>query len=172
MGNSRRIWIWFVMVLGTAGPTVARAEPFDVKLGLWEVTHRTETSGVPPIDTSGLTPEQRARLEAAMKARAGTQTRTRRSCLTKEKLEKELFPTDEKNASCEHTVVSSTPTVREEKMACTGEQPITGDIRFEALSRERVKGEARMAVGEGSRSMTVHSTMTARWLGSDCGNVK
>ncbi len=151
---------------------MARAEPFDVKLGLWEVTSTTDTSGTPPIDTSKLTPEQRERIEAAMKARQGTRTRTLRSCLTQEKLDKELFPADKENASCKHVVVSSSRTVREVKLECAGEHPMKGDIRFEALSRERVKGAARMTLGEGARAMKVDSTMSGRWLGSDCGNVK
>ncbi|HEX9051339.1 MAG TPA: DUF3617 domain-containing protein [Anaeromyxobacter sp.] len=171
MEHARALGLFFV-VAATAGATTARAEPFDVKPGLWEVTTTSETSGALPIDTSKLTPEQRGRLEAAMKARQGTRTHTLRSCLTQEKLDRGLFSPDKENAKCKHTVVASTRTVREVKIDCTGDRPMTGDLRFEALTRERVKGDARMTVGEGARSMKVNSTTTARWIGSDCGSVK
>lgn len=171
MGHARAFGL-FLLFAATAGATTARAERFDVKLGLWEVTRTTETSGALPIDTSKLTPEQRGRLEAAMKARQGTRTHTLRSCLTQEKLDRDMFSSDKENAKCKHTVVASTRTVREVKMECTGDEPMTGDLRFEALTRERVKGDAKMTVGEGARSMKVNSTVTAKWIGSDCGAVK
>ena len=156
--------------VGLAGATVARAEPFDVKLGLWEITSTTESRGAPPIDTSRLTPEQRGRVEAALKARQGTRTETRRECLTKEKLEKDLFGDKEEGAHCKHVVVSSTRTVRQERMECAGESKLTGEMRFEALSREKVNGIIKMTAGEGPRTMTVNSTMAAKWIGADCGD--
>ncbi len=171
MGYARASGLFFLFA-ATAGVTAARAaEPFDVKLGLWEVTRTTETSGELPFDTSKLTPDQRARIEAAMKARQGTRTHTMRSCVTREKLDRDMF-SDKENAKCKHTVVASTRTVREVKMECAGDEPMTGNIRFEALTPERVKGDAKMTVGEGARSMKVNSTMNARWIGSDCGDVK
>jgi hypothetical protein len=159
--------------IGLVGATVARADDkFDVKLGLWEVTSTTEMSGMPPIDTSKLTPEQRARLEAAMKARQGTQTRTSKSCLTKEKLEKELFPVDKDDGSCKRTVISSSRTLREEKFECADRNKMTGHLRFEAASRERVNGTVQMKAGEGAQVMTGNSTLKAKWLGADCGDVR
>lgn len=162
----------FLVAASTWGPAAARAAPFDARLGLWEVTHTTETKGAPPIDTSKLTSEQRARLEQMLKARQGERTKTLRSCLTKEKLEKDVFPAEKEDASCKRTLISNTRTVREMRMECAGEHPMTGNVRFEALSRERVRGNADMTIGGGPRPMTVHSTMAARWIGSDCGNVK
>lgn len=172
MGKLLAVGAFFVVVAGTAGPSAARAEPFDAKLGLWEVTHTTQTQGAPPVDMGKLTPEQRARLEAMFKARQGGTTRTVRSCLTKERLDEEIFPSDKEDSNCTRTLIANTRTVREMKMECRGEHPMTGDVRFEALSRERVRGNADMTIGGGPRPMKVHSTMTARWLGSDCGNVK
>ncbi len=93
-----------------------------------------------------------------------------RGCLTKEKLEKELFADEKDNARCKHVVVSSSRTVRQERMECTGDEKLSGEMRFEALSREKVNGIIKMSVGEGPRTMTVNSTMAARWIGADCGD--
>jgi hypothetical protein len=55
----------------------AATEPLNVKTGLWQVTEISTTSGLPPIPASmqarldKMTPEQRAKLEAAMKGRVG-----------------------------------------------------------------------------------------------------
>ncbi len=66
-----------------------KVQPLNVKLGLWEVTSTTNVSGMPPIPDDVLarmTPEQRARMEAAMKARSGEgpKTTVRKECITKE----------------------------------------------------------------------------------------
>jgi Spy/CpxP family protein refolding chaperone len=68
----------------TSAANAVFAQTLNVKLGLWETTFVAQTSGMPPIDTSNLTPEQRARIEAAMemaKNRAAT-PHTVRTCLT------------------------------------------------------------------------------------------
>lgn len=55
----------------------AATEPLNVKTGLWQVTEISTTSGVPPLPAGmqarldKMTPEQRAKLEAAMKGRSG-----------------------------------------------------------------------------------------------------
>ena len=66
--------------------TADAVQPLDVKPGLWETTTTTEMGGMPPMPADVLakmTPEQRAKFEAAMKARAaqGAKTTTRRTCL-------------------------------------------------------------------------------------------
>ncbi|HEY1242524.1 MAG TPA: hypothetical protein VGF16_18310, partial [Bryobacteraceae bacterium] len=77
-------------------------KPMDVKTGLWESTMTNQMSGQMPIPAEALaklTPEQRARIEQAMKARAsqGPKTSTNRSCVTKEQLNKPMtFNQDQK----------------------------------------------------------------------------
>ncbi len=84
-----------------------------------------------------------------MKARQGTRTETRRECLTKEKLEKELFADKKDGAHCKHVVVSSSRTVRQERMECSGDEKLSGEMRFEAASREKVNGVIKMSVRAG-----------------------
>jgi hypothetical protein len=152
--------------------TFAYPAPLDVKPGLWEITTTTAMSGMPPIDYSGMPPEQRARIEAAMQARQamGPMTKVRKSCVTTEKLAKEPFQ-DSDTASCTHTVVSSTPTRLRVKLHCTHPDS-DGDFLMEALSRDRIKGTVRMHASDDKHAMAARVSIAGRWLGSACGDVK
>ncbi len=154
---------------------VARAQTLDIKTGLWETTVVSEVNGMPPIDTSKMTPETRAKVEAAMKGRGGQgpQTRTTKICLTKEKMDMKQFTNmNQNNSSCSNTVVSSSRSVMELKSECTGSNKSTGNLRFEALSRESMKGTFKILSGNADHPMTINVNMTGRWLGDDCGDVK
>src|SRR5579884_3172205 len=90
-----------LLALSAAGDS----QPLNLKLGLWETTIDNRTSGAPPIPDSVLakmTPEQRARMEAALKARGagGSQPRTYKNCLTKEGLNKALTWASSGKAGC------------------------------------------------------------------------
>jgi hypothetical protein len=161
------------LVLAVAS-TVAYPEPLDVKPGLWEVTTTTAMSGMPPIDYSGMPPEQRARIEAAMKARQamGNRVHVRKSCLTREKLAKEPFQDeDNNNESCTRTVISSTRNMLQAKLHCTHPRS-DGQIKMEALSRERIKGTVQMNASDDKHAMAVQVSIAGKWLGTACGDVK
>jgi hypothetical protein len=54
-------------------PIVAVADQLNVKLGLWEVTSTTHTSGMPPLPKAMLdqmTPAQRAQMPSSRKPKA------------------------------------------------------------------------------------------------------
>src|SRR5262245_12580449 len=68
----------------------------DVKSGLWQTTKTMTTTGsmgIPPEMAAKLTPEQRARFEAAMKKQASgkSKTETTKDCLTPETLAEDPF---------------------------------------------------------------------------------
>ena len=152
--------------------TAAYPEPLDVKPGLWEVTTTTTMSGMPPIDYSGMTPEQKARIEAAMKARQATGPRVhvRKSCVTREKLAREPFQ-EKETESCTHTMISSTRTEWQAKLRCTQPKSV-GEFKMEALSRERIKGTIQMNASDDKHAMAVQVSIAGRWLASACGDVK
>jgi hypothetical protein len=159
------------MLAGTA--LLGNAQNFDIKLGLWEATVNSEMAGMPAIDTSNMTPDQKARIEAMMKGRGGAQATTTRQCMTKEKLDKQLFEArDSQDASCKRTVVSRTSSLVEMKLVCTGDRKMTGDIRFEAVSRENVKGNVQMVTGDPAHPMNMKVNMNLKWLSDSCGDVK
>jgi len=153
-----------------------KLQPLDVKLGLWETTSTRTMSGVPPIPEDALakmTPEQRARLEQMVKARTDApQTHTHKSCLTKEKLEKDLSFADERG-KCTHDILSSSSSVAEVKFHCADEKMISdGTAKFEAVSSENVKGTVHATVSGGANTMKMDLSLTSRYLGSSCGDVK
>jgi hypothetical protein len=163
--------LYTAVVLSGIGVGALQSETLDVKLGLWEVTYVTQSSGMPMVDMSRFSPEQRAQMEAALKkSQAKPQTKTQKSCLTKEQLEKSYYFLDRK-PSCKVNVVSTarTASIKEQ---CSGDEAFTMDATFEAMSRENVKGTMRMTMSDRGSSMTQNSTFTAKWLGPVCGDVK
>jgi hypothetical protein len=153
-----------------------KIQPLNTRLGLWEMTTTITTRGAMPIPDGMLakmTPEQRARMEARMKASSAgsSRTTTRKECLTKEKQEKgETFSDNDR--MCKITILDSTSTKVNAKMICNGEGiNAQGTFQLEVLSPERVAG-ASHAVMTGNSSMNVDGKIIGKWLGSDCGNVK
>jgi Protein of unknown function (DUF3617) len=152
-----------------------KIQPLDVKLGLWEITSTTAMTGmampnIPSDVLAKMTPEQRAKMQAAM---GGTPTTTvRKVCITKEKMDKQTaFNDDRKN--CTRTVVSSSSSKVDIKMQCTEQDStINGTIQVEALNSENVKGSVRMAMTGGGRNLNSSTDFTSRYLGSACGDVK
>jgi Protein of unknown function (DUF3617) len=154
------------------GSTTAYAEPLDVKTGLWEITITSEMSGMLPIDMSKATPEEKARFETAMKSvqARGPRTHVHKSCMTKEKVEREPFQEKEKG-SCTRTVISSTRTLWRAKRMCS-DPKIVDESKIEALSRERIKGTFQVNESENKHATVIHVSIAGKWLGSDCGGIK
>ena len=166
-------------VLGAIAAWAADIAPMNVKLGLWETTVSNAMRGMPPIPAEVLakmTPEQRQRMEAAMAARAGSSgsPQTYKSCLTKEALEKALSFGDDRNHNCKRTLVSSSASKQDIHMECGNEKvTTTGDLHFEALTPEMVKGTLTLtSTGAGAgMGMNIKSEFSSKWLGPDCGDV-
>ncbi len=173
----KRLLLALVLVLSFTLWAADKIQPLDVKTGLWESTVINSSSGMPPIPNDvleKLTPEQRARMEEAMKARgaAGSHTTTTKSCVTKEKLEKSFAFGEERN-QCSPNVVSSSSSKVKLKIHCVNDEMTTdGDIQFEAINSENVKGSVHMVTSGNGHTMTNNGTITARYLGPSCGNVK
>jgi Protein of unknown function (DUF3617) len=149
--------------------------PLDVKLGLWESTSSNQMSGTLPIPEdllSRLTPEQRAKMEAAMKAQIAksAQPKTTKSCLTKEELSKPmLFGNDA--SSCKPSLLTSTSNKQEIHFDCDDKNGIkaAGNIHIEALNSENVKATGQVTANGGPNQMNMQMSYSAKWLGADCG---
>ena len=152
--------------------------PLDVKLGLWESTTTSQSSGMPPIPEAALarlTPEQRAKMEAAIKAQQAKrpQSHTRKSCLTADELKSMMgFGDDQKN-SCKRTVLRSNARIQDLHFDCGQAGMATGgDMHIEATDSENVKGTIQINAAGGGNSMASKTSFTAHWLSSDCGALK
>lgn len=152
-------------------------KPLDVKLGLWESTMTSQTSGMPPLPEellSRLTPDQRAQMEAAMKARAakGPQSTVTKSCLTKDQLNKALAFGGEANTACKRTLITSTSTKQDIRFDCSDEKSNmkgSGTIHVEAINSENVKGTTQVSTAAGGNNMNIQMSFSAKWVSSDCG---
>lgn len=168
----RKPALWILLCLSASLALAAgKYQPLNVRLGTWETTFTSSVSGAPPIPQEMLdkmTPEQRAKFDAAMgKMASGTpRTRTSKSCLTKEKLEKDPF-NDRK--SCTETVLNSTSSKMEIQEVCTEEDAKTDSrIRIEATDSENVKGWVQTIVTGSGKTMNINGTFTSKWLGAAC----
>ena len=121
-------------------------QPLNVKPGLWEVTMNMTISG----------------------SRA-PQTRTYRSCLKKEDLNK--YPFADPDKKCTYTVVSSSGSTMEARGTCApGSEGAKIDfkLRLDALDSENVKGTGQMTMSGPGGSMNGTYTATSKWLGATC----
>jgi hypothetical protein len=154
-----------------------KLQPLHVKTGLWEVTTNMTRTGQLPISADVLakmSPEQRARIEERMKAQSenAQRARVRKSCITKEKLEKnDMF---EERQSCKRTVVTSTGSKMEVHAECDSPHgtKINVSTVAEALDSENIKGSMQMSASGGENTMNMNATFTAKWVGSACGDVE
>lgn len=154
----------------------ASAAQLNVKPGLWESTITTESSGTLPFDTSRLSPEQRARLEATFKKRQaqGPTTHVYKSCLTQKKLAEDPFADPaEDGESCSTKVISQSSTHWKGTKVCTKNgRRREFDVDISALSRERTKGTTFVTLSDASHTMKVRGSISSKWLGSNCGGVR
>jgi hypothetical protein len=153
---------------------LAQVPVLNVKMGLWEITSTTDVGGqMPAIDTSKMTPEQKARMEAAMKGMMGAHANVAKTCMTKEKFEKSAFMvTDQPGTTCTQTITANTRTALEASATCVGTRAMTALMHFDALSPTSMKGVVKTSNTEQGRTMTMNTAMTGKWLSADCGDVK
>ena len=159
-------------------PAMAADTPLNVKPGLWEVTSKGEHTGtpaIPPEMLAQMTPEQRARMEAAMQQSMARQSepRVHKRCVTQDEINHgfEDVATASKGG-CTRTVVSSSSTVNEGRVQCTGTAVTSATYRIEARSPESVTGTVETMMGSAGHTMTVKTQFQGKWLGADCGSIK
>ncbi len=153
----------------------ADLQPLNVKPGLWETTTVTEQSGMPTIPAETLAklpPEQRARIEAQLKASSGAKSNTAQACYTKEDLNRAFWQND-RNKSCKQTVVTSTSSKQEVRLECeiSGAKS-TGTLTLEAPDSGHVNGAMQMQMGAQARGIAIKINISSKYLNSSCGDVK
>jgi len=160
--------------LSLTAVVLAQAPVLDVKMGLWEVSSTVNIGGqMPGVDMSKMTPEQKAQVEAAMKSMMGAHTNTQKSCVTREKFNRESFMMENgPGMTCKQTITTNTKSALDAKVACTGEHPMTMQMHIDALSQTTFKGTIKSTNTEQGKTMTVDGTMAGKWLSADCGDVK
>lgn len=149
-----------------------------VKLGLWEISHQSDSGSQAPVPDdvlSRLPPEARARIEAA-RASHGPSGRSTKQCVTKASLD-HLFNESDHEMVCKRTVVAQTSTSMEMHLECHGKQAgggpsSTGTLKWKLLDPETMQGTVDMTTTIGPRTMNHKVEIKGKWLGADCGDVK
>lgn len=162
---------WFGLLALAVVPLCLAADGLNLVPGLWELTYTTGMSGIlmPPSAMEKMTPEQKARMAAAMQKReaAGPRTHTVKSCITAKELKDGTFTAqeDKDDANCKNTIVTQTATKQEMTVTCTGEASRTGRIQIEAVDNKHMKGVVDMATGGGGKA---NMQLTGKWLATSC----
>lgn len=165
--------ILLAIVVGGSCISAARAEPvtLNVRPGLWEMTVSGEGSEVPPIPPEALarmTPDQRARVQAALAAQTASagKPHVHKSCVTAKSLQRG-FDTGESNAQrkCTRTITSSSGSAMDGREECTGAVPVSGRFHAEAPDATTVNVTVELTI----KTMTVKRVMHGKWIGADCG---
>ncbi len=160
-----RTRLFFAALVTSA--TAFASDTLDVKTGLWEITYITATHGtlLPQSALDKLTPEQRAKIEASMKAQqvAGPKPHTDQTCVTAEDLKKGAFR-DEDDEKCKYTSLTRTKTVQEEAVQCAGAEGRRGTFKVEAPDPEHIVAQFSQQQSTGG----VVVQMTGKWLAASC----
>ena len=162
-----------VLTLTALSVAAAAPERLNVKLGLWEMTSIMRFSGMPPLPKEvmdKMTPQQRAKLAADLKAAAAEEPEEEVSseCITQEDLDK---PFSSSNADdCTSTIVRTTRTSQEIRMVCTGKTKGSGTFKVNTPTPETMNGTLDLKAGDGPDAFVIKGTIKGRWLGADCGD--
>jgi hypothetical protein len=163
--------IYVLVLLGSVG-LAAQAEPLKVKPGLWETTTVTEKSGAnKPTNLDKLTPEQRAKVEAQLAARAKKETHTVKSCLSAAQIKSaEAFMGKAQHHGCTRKAEVQTASDLTARIECPqGANPMTGKVQMHAVNDETMTGKSEMLYGAPNKlQLLTKSDISAKWLGANC----
>ena len=123
---------------------LADTKPLDIKTGLWQITMTSTVTGM-----------------------GAPQTRTYKSCLKKEDLNK--YPFTDPDDKCTYTVVSSTGAKMEAHGTCMRpDAKIDFELTLEAADSETVKGIGKMIISAAGTTMNGNYAGAGKWIGATC----
>jgi hypothetical protein len=175
MNRVYRVSLFGALAISLTVIAWAQAPALKINLGAWEITMAIDMAGqMPGVDPSKVTPDQQAALDAMMRARGNQPPRTRKSCVTKENLQKGTFlDNDDADMKCTRTFTTNTSTTIDQTITCTGDAASrTSHLRIDAPSPTNFIAKATNTSTRNNRTMTVNATMTGKWLGADCTGIK
>lgn len=152
----------------------------NIKPGLWEVSNTPQVSGQVPIpddELAKLTPEQRTRMEAAIKNYTANSAKPHvyKECMTPEKIARG-FDIDRRgeDSSCTRKIVSSSANELTLHDECNRQQQKTvSDVHFEVKGGTQMNGKINIVMtSTAGKTMTIKSTVQGKWISASCGSVK
>jgi hypothetical protein len=163
-----------LLLLGFVGFLQAQ-DAKDIKPGLWEVQHKTVMDGQALPDMNEILakvpPEMRGQVQAMMaKNGAGMTDKGLTICITPEQITKQQYGNDPKS-QCQLSDMKHEDNVTHMKMQCSKPKG-EGETTVTRLSPEAWTSVSRMTMEEKGTPHTMNSESTAKWLSTDCGDVK
>lgn len=167
-----------VLLLALTAFAADKMQRLNVKTGLWEVTKTIRNEGHMPIPAGmleRLTPEQRARMEARLKAQPAERSRTitQKNCVTEQDMHKgDMFSTNP-NKECTEHIVNSSSTAAEIQVMCKGEGiQGNGTVKIRVLNPGNVEGASHIKATGNGQTLNTDSTFTAKWVSASCGKTR
>ena len=170
------VLLCFVLVTVAAGPLPVP----PVKPGLWEARMSTldadghEVAAPEQAALSRLSPEARARMADAMKARGVSMPDKNgaiKVCLTKEMFESGSWQQMAAEAGCTTNYSSLSGSTWKWHSSCTAlKSESDGEAVFTSAESYRTKVTTTATVMEKTKTST--RIVQAKWLGADCGDIK
>ncbi len=160
-------WLgWFLWWV----PLGLHAETIDLKTGAWAVDAETQTSGisVPKHVLDKMSPEQRAKVEASLRATDGKVVKhTIHTCVTKEDLQNSaVFDSDSSEASkCTRKVIAETARSFQAEETCPPPEASKTIVKIDSNAPTDYSGTLERATADGGRIM---SKLTGRWVSATC----
>ena len=163
-----------------AGTAFAQSQ---MKPGLWEITHRTQTSSghmeqqmaQMQQQMANMPPEQRKMVEEMMAKRGmklgagGANGMSMKMCVTKEMAERNEMPAQERG-DCKKNVQRSGNTVKM-SFTCTN-PPSSGEGQYTFASPESYSMKMVVHTQVQGKPETMNMEGSGKWLAADCGDIK
>jgi hypothetical protein len=168
-----------------AGLVAGAASAQNIKPGLWEINNKMQ-SGNGELEAAmaqmqkqlaSMSPEQRKMMEDAM-AKQGVNFSPSSSgggigvkmCMTKEMVAQNKVPMQQQG-DCTHTQSPMVGNTMKISFSCT-KPPSSGEGQVTYMSDTAYKMNMKVTSTMQGKSGTMTMDANARWLGSDCGNIK
>lgn len=159
-----------------ASAKALKITPMNVRTGLWQSTSTMTVTGglgLPPSLLAKMTPEQKAKYEAAMQAQSGghTSTHTNKGCLTQKDLTTDPFAqkdSSDEHIQCHGTLLSSTRTDIVLQESCSGEASMAYTMKIHAVDQEHATGTGTGTATMGGHTMNSSVKFQSTWIDATC----
>ncbi len=164
--------ITLALAVGTA--LHARAESFNAKPGAWKISMTTLIAGNPitPEALASMPPEKRAKVEEAMKARAGRPiTITQKTCVSQKNLDQDrIIKSEAQDSMCTRKVLSKSATKLVMEQICPEPQASTSQMTIETTTPETLSASIVRIRGDGKGKVNID--VKGFWLGPSCAGIE
>jgi len=149
----------------------------NVEPGLWEVNTKPTLSGdlqaMLDQQLQQVPAERREQMRSMMQTMlaGAVQPRTFKKCVTRATLSKG-FAESQGSQGCKQTLASNSASDLEVRESCSNSEQNGFVEHIHAVSRHEVSGTVDGAERVQGQEIKVHTAITGKWVGADCGSVK